>query len=312
MKKSAKIYVGGHEGMVGSALMRELESREYKNVITVPFHKLDLRNQSAVDAFFKAERPEWVILAAARVGGIGENAKSPADFMLDNLLIAANTIRAAFDNGAEKLIFICSSSIYPASITAPKEEDVFKGPPDKSNEGYSLAKLFGLKLCEMYHKQHDVNYFSVIPCNIYGGNDRFFGDSAHVIPAMIHKFHQAKQNSEPFVSVWGSGKAMREFLYADDFADICISLLERNAWTGPSINIGSREYITIRELSYLVKKVVGYHGEIIFEEERPEGQMLRKMDLTKLCDLSWRAKTSIENGLRETYRFYLNNIENLR
>lgn len=312
MLKNKRIYIAGHEGMVGSALLRELQHRHYENIITVPLQSLDLRNQLAVNAFFEKEHPEWVILAAARVGGIEENVKSPVDFMTDNILIATNTIKAAFENGTKKLIFICSSSIYPSSISTPKEEDIFYGPPDKSNEGYSMAKLFGLKLCEMYHKQHNADYFSVIPCNMYGKNDRFSGNSAHVIPAMIQRFHQAKQNSAPFVSVWGTGKAMREFLYADDFADCCVSLLEMDGQIESAINIGSGEYITIFELAHLIKKVVGYKGEILFEKDRPEGQMLRKIDTTKLSALSWRAKTLMEDGLKETYHFYLDNLDNLR
>lgn len=312
MIQNTKIYVSGHEGLVGSALVRELQHRHYRNIVTVPFQNLDLRDQLSVNAFFKKEHPEWVILAAARVGGIAENVRTPADFMIDNLLMAANTIKAAFENGAKKLVFICSSSIYPSSVVAPKEEDIFMGPPDKSNEGYSMAKLFGLKLCEMYHKQCGADYFSVIPCNMYGQNDRFFGDSAHVIPAMINRFHHAKQNAEPSVSVWGTGKAMREFLYADDFADCCISLLETDTWAGPCINIGSGEYVTIGELARLVKRVVGYNGEILFEKDRPEGQILRKMDTAKLDAFHWKAKTSIEDGLKETYRFYLDNLDCLR
>ncbi len=312
MAENGAIYISGYNGLVGSVLIQELKYRNYKNIITTSFQSLDLRDQAAVDSFFKKEHPEWVILAAAHVGGIEENIKYPADFMMDNLLIEANTIKAAFENGAKKLIFICSSSIYPSAITNPKEEDIFKGPPDKSNEGYSMAKLFGLKLCEMYHKQYGVDYFSVVPCNIYGKNDRFSGDGAHVIPAMIRKFHQAKQKSEPEVSIWGTGKAMREFLYADDFADCCISLLEMDSWIGPCINIGSKEYITIGELAYLVKRVVGYEGKIIFEKERPEGQILRKMDTTKLDALHWKPKTSLEDGLEETYRFYLDNLDSLR
>ncbi len=312
MFRNTRIYVSGHEGMVGSALVQGLKQRNYKNIITAPFQALDLRSQSAVDAFFAEERPEWVILAAARVGGIEENIRYPADFMMDNLLIVANTVKAAFENGTKKLVFVCSSSIYPSSISTPNEEDVFNGPPDRSNEGYSMAKLFGLKLCEMYHKQHGVDYFSVVPCNMYGRNDRFSGDSAHVIPAMIRNFHLAKQYLRPNVSVWGSGKAMREFLYADDFSDCCISLLEMDTWVGPSINIGSGEYITIGELAHLVKKVVGYKGEILFEKDRPEGQMLRKMNTDKLSALDWKAKTLLEDGLKETYRFYLENTADLR
>lgn len=311
-EKSKTIYVCGHDGLVGSALIRELGCRDYKNIITSSFSNLDLRNQASVDLFFKDIHPEWVILAAAHVGGIGENIKFPADFMMDNILIEANTIKAAFENGTKKLIFICSSSIYPSIITSPKEDDIFKGPLDKSNEGYSMSKLFGLKLCEMYHRQYNVDYFSIIPCNIYGKNDRFTGNSAHVIPAMISKFHYAKENSLPFVSIWGTGRAMREFLYADDFADCCISLLEKDTWVGPWINIGSKEYITIKELAYLIKKVVGYEGEVIFEKDRPEGQMLRKMDTAKLEAFHWKSQTSLEEGLKKTYHFYLDNIGSLR
>lgn len=312
MDKDLKIYINGHEGLVGSALVRKLREKNYRNIITVPFGVLDLRNQSDVNAFFKRERPNCVILAAAHVGGIEENIKFPADFMIDNILIEANTIKAAFESGVKKLIFISSSSIYPSLIDAPKEEDIFKGLPDKSNEGYSMAKLFGIKLCEMYHKQHNVNYFSVIPCNMYGKNDRFSGDSAHVIPAMIRNFHQAKENLNSHVSVWGTGQAMREFLYVDDFADCCISLMEIDDWIGSCVNIGSGEYIPICELAQMVKRVVGYRGDILFETEHPEGQVLRKIDTSKLDALGWKARTSLEDGLTETYHFYLDNLDKLR
>lgn len=306
------IYVSGHKGLVGSALARMLENAGYTNILTRSFAELDLRVQSRVDDFFQEEQPEYVILAAARVGGIAENQKYPADFMLDNILIETNVIRAAFKNSVKKLIFICSSSVYPSGIICPSEDDIFNGPLEKSNEGYSAAKLFGLKLCEMYHRQYGVNYFSVIPCNLYGPNDRFMGNSAHVVPSLIRKFHQAKIQKEPQVSIWGTGKAVRELLYADDMADICVALMEKDDWPGPCVNIGSQNYFTISELAQLVKQVVGYEGEIVFDRSYPEGQLLRKMDLTKLSSLYHFEVTPIKEGLAKTYQFYLDNFDNLR
>jgi len=232
--------------------------------------------------------------------------------MTDNILIETNVICAAFQNGSKNLIFFCSSNIYPSAIAYPKEEDIFQGSLNKSSEGYSLAKLFGLKLCEMYRIQHDLNYFSVIPCNLYGKGDRFIGNDAHVIPALLRNFHIAKEKCLPSVTVWGSGKAMREFLYADDLADCCLSLMETDEDIGPYINVGSGQYLTIPELAYLIKRIVGYNGNILFDDKYPEGQVLRKMNLEKLHAFHWKARKRIEDGLAETYRFYVDNIDHLR
>jgi len=312
MNKNQKVYVCGHEGLVGSALLQELKRRGYRSVLTRPFSELDLRNQSDVDRFFREERPDSVLLAAAHVGSITENNESPADFMTDNILIETNVIRAASANRAKNLIFFCSSNIYPSAIAYPKEEDIFQGKLNKSSEGYSLAKLFGLKLCEMYRRQYGLNYLSIIPCNLYGKHDRFIGDNAHVIPSLLRKFHIAKEKCLPSVTIWGSGKAMREFLYADDLADCCLSLLETDRDIGPYINVGSGQYLTIEELAYLTKRIVGYNGKILFDDKYPEGQAFRKMNLEKLHAFQWKAKKQIEEGLAETYRFYVNNIDHLR
>lgn len=312
LAKKDRIYLAGHSGLVGSALLKKLKQKGYTNILVKTSAELDLRNQAEVDSFFDQEKPTAVFLAAARVGGIKENEVCPADFMIDNIQIETNVIKAAFQNQAQKLIFICSSSVYPSMISNPKEDDIFCGPLQASHEGYSAAKLFGLKLCEMYHRQYGANFFSVIPCNLYGANDRFIGDGAHVVPAMLHKFHEAKIHEEPIISVWGSGRAMREFLYVEDLADACINLMELNSWVGPWINVGSGQCVTIKELSTLIKKTVGYRGEIIFDNISPEGQLLRKMDISRIESLKWKAKTPIEEGLTKTYQFYLENLNFLR
>lgn len=311
MEKNTKIYIAGHRGLVGSALVRRLNYLGYNNLLVRTSYELDLRDQSRVDAFFQQEKPDYVLLAAARVGSIQENIRYPADFMTDNILIETNVMRASFQNGVRRLLYICSSSIYPAGLTCPSEEDLFQGPVHSSNEGYAYAKLFGLKLCELYRRQYGMEYFTVIPCNLYGKEDRFLGDSAHVIPAMIQRFHQAKTENLPSATVWGTGKAMREFLYADDFAEQCLQLLEEKD-TPSYINIGSGQYITIADLAELIKKVVGYKGEILFQAKRAEGMLLRKMDLSKMQPLHLCAKTGLEEGLSNTYQFYVQNLDRLR
>lgn len=312
LEKTDKIYLAGHNGLVGSALLKQLKQKGYTNILVKTSSELDLRSQERVNEFFFQEKPVVVILAAAYVGGIMENKMRPADFMTNNMQIEINVINAAFQNHTKKLIFVSSSSVYPSRIINPKEDDIFYGPLQNSHEGYSAAKLFGQKLCEMYYRQYGVNYFSVIPCNLYGENDRFIGDRANVIPALIHKFHNAKSKGTLSVSVWGSGQAMREFMYAGDLADACIKLMELDSWVGPWINIGSGQYYTINEISTLIKKTIDFRGEIIFDNIGPEGQFLRKMDISKIQGLKWKAKTQIEDGLAKTYQFYLNNLNYLR
>ena len=310
--KEELIYVAGGYGMVGSSIISALRANGYSNIVSTSSKELDLRRQIEVENFFKLNKPAVVILAAAKVGGIQENIQFPADFITDNILIESNVIKTAFEVKVNTLMYICSSSIYPANCTEPKEDDLMKGNLDKSNEGYSLAKLFGVKMCEMYRKQYGVNYFSVVPCNLYGVNDRFRGNSAHVIPALITKFHNAKIKGEEKVSIWGTGNAMREFLYTEDFANCCIDLLAYNFTLPCVINIGSGNYLTIRELANKIKNVVGYKGEIEFNSDKPEGQYLRKMNLDQMRKLNLKTKTSLDEGIRRTYSFYVENEEFLR
>lgn len=312
LNNSERIYVAGGTGMVGASVVSALRGKGCTDIITTNSRELDLRRQNNVEEFFQKNTPSVVVLAAAKVGGVQDNLDFPADFISDNILIETNVIRTSFESGVKTLIYICSSSIYPTDCDEPKEEDLFKGNVNESNEGYSLAKLFGVKMCEMYRKQYGVNYISVVPCNLYGANDRFKGNSAHVIPSMIRKFHNAKINSEEKVTIWGTGNAMREFLYAEDFANCCVDLLSSESQLPSVINIGSENYLTIRELAYIIKKIVGYEGEVEFDASKPEGQFFRKMDLSRMHKLGLKAQTPMEEGLGRTYAYYLENQSDIR
>jgi len=305
MDKSGKIYVAGHRGLVGSAIVRKLKEKGYNNIVVRDHKDLDLRDQYKTREFFELERPDYVFLAAAKVGGIYANATYPADFIYDNLAIEANVIKAAYDFGVKKLLFLGSSCIYPKFAPQPiKEEYLLSGYLEPTNEAYAIAKIAGLKMCQYFNQQYGTNYISVMPTNLYGPNDNFDLESSHVLPALIRKFHEAKVNNKPYVEVWGTGSPRREFLYVDDLADACVFLMEE--YNGNDvINIGTGEDITIRELAELIKRIVGYNGEIKFDTSKPDGTPRKLLDVSKLRKLGWRHKVSLEEGIYRTYKWYV-------
>ena len=305
MDKSGKIYVAGHRGLVGSAIVRKLKEKGYNNIVVRDHKDLDLRDQYKTREFFELERPDYVFLAAAKVGGIYANATYPADFIYDNLAIEANVIKAAYDFGVKKLLFLGSSCIYPKFAPQPiKEEYLLSGYLEPTNEAYAIAKIAGLKMCQYFNQQYGTNYISVMPTNLYGPNDNFDLESSHVLPALIRKFHEAKVNNKPYVEVWGTGSPRREFLYVDDLADACVFLMEE--YNGNDvINIGTGEDITIRELAELIKRIVGYNGEIKFDTSKPDGTPRKLLDVSKLRKLGWRHKVSLEEGIYRTYKWFV-------
>jgi len=307
MKKDASIFVAGHRGLVGAAILRSLESGGFENVMTRSREQLDLVNQSSVDAFFASERPDYVILAAAKVGGILANDRYPADFMRINLQIQTNVIDAAWRNGAQKLCFLGSSCIYPKHAEQPLTEDaLLTGPLEPTNQWYAIAKIAGIRMCQAYHKQHGFNAISVMPTNLYGPGDNFDLQSSHVLPALLRKFDEAKRDGDASVTVWGSGSPRREFLYVDDMADAVCFLMEN--YDSPDIvNVGTGEDIAIAELAELVRNVVGYAGEIAFDRSKPDGTPRKLMDVSKLQALGWQASTGLEDGIRSTWRWFLEN-----
>jgi GDP-L-fucose synthase len=308
MNKSSKIYVAGHGGLVGSAIYRRLQSAGYANLIGRRSRELDLTRQAEVETFFAREKPEYVFLAAARVGGILANNTYPAEFIYLNLMIQNNIIHSSYRNGVRKLLFLGSSCIYPKFAPQPmKEEHLLTGELEPTNEPYAVAKIAGIKMCQAYHRQYGTDYISVMPTNLYGPHDNFDLETSHVLPAMIRKFHEAKEGKRPSVEVWGTGSPRREFLYIDDLADACVYLMER--YDDPKIvNIGVGEDISIRDLSMLVKKVVGYEGEVAFDTSKPDGTPRKLLDVARLHSLGWRAATGLEEGIRKTYEWYKTNI----
>lgn len=302
MEKEAKIYIAGHRGMVGSALVRKLQSPGYNNIITRTSKELDLRDQQAVKNFFESEKPNYVFLAAAKVGGIHANNVYRAEFLYDNLMIEANVIDAAYRSGVTKLMFLGSSCIYPKLAPQPlKEEYLLTGPLEYTNEPYAIAKITGIKLCEAYRSQYGCNFISVMPTNLYGPNDNYDLNNSHVLPALLRKIITAKRNHAPSVEVWGTGSPKREFLHADDLADACIFLME-NYNEAQLVNIGVGEDISILELAQLIKKIAGYEGEIKTNAAMPDGTPRKLMDVTKLNGLGWKAKISLEEGIRMVYQ----------
>jgi len=308
MNKTSKVYVAGHRGLVGSAIVRRLENEGYKNLVVRTSKELDLRDKDQVDQFFENEKPEYVFLAAAKVGGIVANNEYPADFIRDNLLIQTNIIDAAYRNGVEKLLFLGSTCIYPKFAEQPlKEEYLLTGELEPTNEPYAIAKIAGIKMCESYNRQYGTKYISVMPTNLYGPNDNFDLHTSHVLPALIRKFHEAKKGNIPHVEVWGTGSPKREFLYSDDLADACVYLM--NNYVGNEIvNVGVGEDISIKELAYKVKEVVGYDGEIQFDTSKPDGTPRKLVDVTKLNSLGWKSSTNLEQGLKKAYLWFLDNI----
>ncbi len=305
MNKDSKIYVAGHKGMVGSAIVRNLKEKGYTNIIGKSSKELDLRRQEEVEKYFQGERPEYVFLAAAKVGGIYANNTYPAEFIYDNLMIETNVIHSAFKYGVKKLLFLGSSCIYPKMAEQPiKEEYLLTGSLEPTNEAYAIAKISGIGLCKFYRRQYGCDFISAMPTNLYGINDNFDLETSHVIPALIRKFHEAKVNGKKQVVIWGTGKPRREFLYVDDLADACVHLMN-NYSDEIHVNIGTGEDLEIIELANLIKEVVGFEGEIIHDLSKPDGTPRKLLDVTLLHSTGWKHKTELKDGLEKVYRWYL-------
>lgn len=307
MNKDSKIYVAGHRGLVGSAIVRELNKKGYINIIGKTHKELDLMDALAVENFFKDEKPEYVFLAAAKVGGIYANSTYPADFIYENLQIQNNVIGNAHKYGVKKLMFLGSSCIYPKMCPQPiKEEYLLSGYLEETNEAYALAKISGLKMCQYFNKQYGTNFISVMPTNLYGPYDNFHPEHSHVMPALIRRFHEAKVNGAKEVVVWGSGAPLREFLYSEDMADACIYLME-NYEGNDFFNIGTGKEITIKGLAELIKEVVGYEGEIVWDSSKPDGTPRKLLDVSRLESQGWKYKMELKDGVKEAYEWYLEN-----
>lgn len=301
MEKSSKIYIAGHRGMVGSAILRELKKRGYSNFVYATSSELDLRNQAQVNSFFEKETPDYVVLAAAKVGGIVANKTYRADFIYENLMIEANVIQAAHVNKVTKLLFLGSSCIYPKLAPQPlKEEYLLTGELEPTNEPYAIAKIAGIKLCESYRDQYGDNFISVMPTNLYGPNDNYDLKNSHVLPALLRKFHTAKVENTPSVEIWGSGSPKREFLHVNDLAEACVFLLEDYEGTD-WLNIGTGTDVSIKDLALLVKKVVGYDGELKFDPSKPDGAPRKLMNVDKIHALGWKHKIDLEDGIKKVY-----------
>lgn len=305
MNKDSKIYVAGHNGMVGSAIVRKLKDLGYTNIVTKSKKELDLTNQFLVNQFFHFERPEYVFLAAAKVGGIKANDQFRADFIYQNLMIQTNIIKASYDCGVKKLLFLGSSCIYPKFCQQPiKEEYLLSGTLEPTNDAYAVAKIAGIKMCQDFNKQYGTNYISVMPTNLYGPGDNYDLNNSHVLPAMIRKFHEAKLEGKDKVEIWGTGTPKREFLYVDDLADACIHLM-LNYNDSEIVNIGTGEDVTIAELAIGIKNIVGFDGDIYFNTEMPDGTPRKLLDVSKLKDLGWQYQTSLVEGIKKTYQDYV-------
>ena len=311
MKQDAKIYVAGHRGMVGSAIVRELRQQGYTNIIVRTHKELDLCRQSEVERFFAAEKPDYVFLAAAKVGGIMANQEAQADFMYENMTLEMNVIHAAWKNNCKKLEYLGSSCIYPRLAPQPMKEDcLLTSELEKTNEAYALAKIAGLKYCAYLNEQYGTDYISVMPTNLYGPNDNYHPIRSHVLPAMIRRFHEAKLARAPYVTCWGDGSARREFLYVDDLANLCVFLM--NHYSGnETVNGGTGKELTIRELAQLVAKTVGYEGEIRWDTSKPNGTPRKLLDVTKAAALGWTYRTELEEGLRLAYEDFLDHFTEL-
>lgn len=307
MEKNSKIYVAGHNGMVGSAIVRELKKQGYDNIILRSHKELDLCRQDAVEAFFAEEKPEYVFLAAAKVGGIVANNNALADFMYENMILEMNVIHSAWQNGCRKLLFLGSSCIYPKMAPQPMKEDcLLTSALEPTNEAYALAKISGLKYCEYLNKQYGTDYISVMPTNLYGPNDNYHPTHSHVLPALIRRFHEAKEAGRNEVVCWGDGSPLREFLYVDDLANLCVFLM--NHYSGnETVNAGSGKELSIKELTELVAKTVGYEGRILWDPTKPNGTPRKLLDVSKAAGLGWTYKTELEEGIRMAYDDFLNN-----
>lgn len=307
MEKNAKIFVAGHRGMVGSAIVRALKAQGYSNLVTRTRDALDLRRQDDVDRFFAEERPEYVFLAAAKVGGIAANAAAPADFLYENMMLEMNVLHAAWRSGCRKLLFLGSSCIYPRLAPQPMPEScLLTSAPEATNEAYALAKIAGLRYCAFLNRQYGADFISAMPCNLYGPNDNYHPLHSHVLPAMLRRFHEAKLAGDRKVTCWGSGAPLREFLYVDDLADACIFLMNR--YSGEeTVNVGTGRELSIRALAELTAKIVGFEGEIEWDRTKPDGVPRKLLDTAKLEKLGWRYSTELETGIRLTYADFLKN-----
>jgi len=304
MDKNARIYVAGHCGMVGSAIIRKLRACGYHNIVVRSHQELDLTNQICVENFFTREKPEYIFLAAAKVGGIGANTTFPACFIKENIQIQTNVIDAAHHHQVRKLLFLGSACIYPRDCLQPiKESYLLQGKLETSNEAYAIAKIAGIKMCEAYHRQYGCNFISVMPANLYGPGDNFDLENSHVIPALIRKFHEAKDHVNPEVTLWGTGKAKREFMFVEDLADACLFLM--NNYDEPDIiNVGSGEEYSIKELADIISNIVGFKGHIVWDADKPDGNPRRLLDCSKIKRLGWQPCTSIKEGIYQTYRWF--------
>ncbi|WP_317899635.1 GDP-L-fucose synthase [Aurantibacillus circumpalustris] len=301
MNAESKIYIAGHRGMVGSAILRNLQNKGFSNFVLKTSKELDLRNQQQVSDFFRTEKPDYVFLAAAKVGGINANNVYRADFLYENLMIQNNVLHSAFENKVTKLMFLGSSCIYPKLAPQPlKEEYLLSGYLEDTNEPYAIAKIAGIKLCESYRRQYGANFISVMPTNLYGQNDNYNLNNSHVLPALIRKFHEAKENNLPFVEMWGTGSPMREFLHADDMADACVYLMQ-NYEGSQHVNIGTGVDLTIKDLALLIQKIVGYKGEIKHDLSKPDGTPRKLMDVSFLHKLGWKHSIELEAGIKSVY-----------
>ncbi len=307
MEKEAKIYVAGHRGMVGSAIVRELEKQGYHNIITRTHKELDLTNQAAVNDFFEAEKPEYVFLAAAKVGGIVANKEALADFMYENMILEMNVIHAAWKNGCQKLEFLGSSCIYPRMAPQPiREDSLLTSELEETNEAYALAKISGLKYCEYLNRQYGTDYISVMPTNLYGKNDNYHPTHSHVLPALIRRFHEAKETGVTTVTCWGDGSPLREFLYVDDLANLCVFLM--NHYSGnETVNAGTGKELTIKELTEIVAEVIGYTGNIEWDTSKPNGTPRKLLDVSKSAQLGWQYQTELKEGIQLAYEDFLTN-----
>ncbi|MFB5085891.1 GDP-L-fucose synthase [Psychrobacillus sp. PGGUH221] len=311
MKKKSKIYISGHNGLVGSAIVRALEVNGYENIIKKSSDVLDLRKQDDVHLFFKEEKPEYVFLAAAKVGGIFANSTYPGQFLYDNLMIQTNIIEAARQYGVKKLLFLGSTCIYPKMAAQPlKEEFLLTGKLESTNEAYAIAKIAGIKMCNAYNKQYGTDYISVMPTNLYGPNDNFDLQNSHVLPALMRKIHEAKVNDESTVTVWGTGTPLREFLHTDDLANACVYLMENCSadQIGEFVNIGTGKEVSIKKLAQILCKVIGFDGQLVFDKTKPDGTPRKLTDATKLHKLGWHHQIELKEGVQDAYKWYLENV----
>lgn len=307
MDKDSKIYVAGHRGLAGSAICRKLMAEGYGNIITKTHNELDLTRQLDVESFFKLEKPEYVFLSAAKVGGILANSTYPAEFIYSNIMVQSNIIHSSYLNGIKKLVFLGSSCIYPRDCPQPmKEEHLLSGYLEPTNEPYAVAKIAGIRMCQSYNRQYGTNYVSVMPTNLYGQGDNFDLNTGHVLPALLRRFHEAKIRNENKVKVWGTGSPLREFLYVDDLADALIFVM-KNYDKKEIINIGVGKGISIRDLAVLIKDIVGFRGRIEFDPKKPDGTPLKVLDVTKMSSLGWDSNTLLKDGIKRTYEWYSGN-----